>query len=567
MTDDIHEKWRDWHRKYGPVYQTWNGLLSRVIYIGDPVLISKIAKRNWPKFPSQYSGFMPLSGSALFAQMDQERWKQQRKALAPAFQPQVVGDQRPSLQKYLLKMICVIDGAARHNSVIDLSSLHVLLTLDFVGEVAFGTQLNAIRDGDNCKILQIFQDVLPELMKCGLFPLRAKIPILRSIRRMHRGIKQLRIMAFAAVQNARSVDDKVGSEDGSKRIFEILAQQRTSDGSYLFSAEELVDNYVTFLVAGGDPTAHTMTFAVNEILSKPYVLAKLRAELDEVLPKDCDVPTIEQVSRLKYLRLVIKETLRYNGPGFGTFRYTPKDTEINGITLPANTTLALWNPQVHRDPKLWGADADEFNPERWFAYSEASRPSPPPGSYFPFSYGPRKCLGEGLAMLEMSLTLATLFKRYELEFQEGLRALEKDNLLSRQLLSTKEHAYCRYSKFRVGAALLSKSGNVIKGSNVENASYGGTICAERTALVKAVSEGICEFRALAVTTDVPSVISPCGMCRQVIREFCSLDMPVFLVPGNYLDDGVEKSKKVDIKIMTVGQLLPESFGPEHLPGA
>ncbi|KAL5492737.1 hypothetical protein ACEPAI_4184 [Sanghuangporus weigelae] len=138
--------------------------------------------------------------------------------------------------------------------------------------------------------------------------------------------------------------------------------------------------------------------------------------------------------------------------------------------------------------------------------------------------------------------------------------------LIKAAVEAKEYAYCRYSKFRVGAALLSKSGNVIKGSNIENASYGGTICAERTALIKAVSEGIREFRALAVTTDMPSVISPCGMCRQVIREFCSLDMPVFLVPGNYLDEGVEKSEKVDIKTMTVGQLLPESFGPEQLPG-
>lgn len=55
------------------------------------------------------------------------------------------------------------------------------------------------------------------------------------------------------------------------------------------------------------------------------------------------------------------------------------------------------------------------------------------------------------------------------------------------------------------------------------------------------------------------------MCRQVIREFCALDMPVYLVPGNYLDENVEEGGKVDVKIMTVGELLPESFGPEHLP--
>ncbi|KAG9217789.1 hypothetical protein CCMSSC00406_0003522 [Pleurotus cornucopiae] len=415
MNDDVHERWRDWHRQYGPVYQTWNSILSRVIYIGDPALISRIANSNWPKFPAQYAGFTPLSGSALFAQMDQERWKRQRKALAPAFQPVVVHDQYSSLQSHILVLIEVIDRATKTGSVINLASLHVLLTLDFVGEVAFGTKLNAIQDGEDCRILQIFHDVLPELMKCGLFPLRAKVPVLESTRRMHRSIKELRTMGYTAVSNARS-DEKAGSDSGSKRIFEILAQQRGEDGAYLFTAEELVDNYVTFLVAGGDPTAHTMTFAVNETLKKPHVLAKLRAELDEVLPSDCEVPTIEQVSRLKYLHLVIKETLRYNGPGFGTFRYTPKDVEINGITIPANTTLALWNPQVHRDPTLWGADVDEFNPERW---SQSSRLTLPPGSYFPFSYGPRKCLGEGLAMLEMSLTLATLFKRYDFSFQEG----------------------------------------------------------------------------------------------------------------------------------------------------
>ena len=69
----------------------------------------------------------------------------------------------------------------------------------------------------------------------------------------------------------------------------------------------------------------------------------------------------------------------------------------------------------------------------------------------------------------------------------------------------------------------------------------------------------------ACGSDVPDAISPCGMCRQVIREFCALDMPVLLVPGNYFDDSVEQSKKVTVKVMTVDELLPLSFGPEHLP--
>ncbi|KIJ32478.1 hypothetical protein M422DRAFT_783386 [Sphaerobolus stellatus SS14] len=127
-------------------------------------------------------------------------------------------------------------------------------------------------------------------------------------------------------------------------------------------------------------------------------------------------------------------------------------------------------------------------------------------------------------------------------------------------LEAREMAYSPYSKFRVGAALLTDEGEIIKGCNVENASYGGTICAERTALVKAVSDGKKSFIALAVTTDVAEAISPCGICRQVIREFCSLQMPILLVHGNWITDTTGDR----VKEVTLEELLPYSFGPEHL---
>ncbi|OCH89262.1 cytidine deaminase [Obba rivulosa] len=131
-------------------------------------------------------------------------------------------------------------------------------------------------------------------------------------------------------------------------------------------------------------------------------------------------------------------------------------------------------------------------------------------------------------------------------------------------IDAKEFAYCKYSKFRVGAALLSAKGEIIKGANIENASYGGTICAERTAIVKAVSEGIKSFVALAVVTDVASAISPCGMCRQVLREFCALKMPVYLVPADYLKRLADGDEEGGIKTTSIGELLPDSFGPEDL---
>jgi len=103
----------------------------------------------------------------------------------------------------------------------------------------------------------------------------------------------------------------------------------------------------------------------------------------------------------------------------------------------------------------------------------------------------------------------------------------KDQELLRRALASMAHAHAPYSAFRVGAALLSASGVVYTGSNIESASYGLTICAERVAIFKAVSEGERRFQRLVVVADTPEPTPPCGACRQVIWELCG-DIPVIL---------------------------------------
>ncbi len=110
-------------------------------------------------------------------------------------------------------------------------------------------------------------------------------------------------------------------------------------------------------------------------------------------------------------------------------------------------------------------------------------------------------------------------------------------------------AYCPYSNYPVGAALLTRDGRIVTGCNIENVSFGLTLCAERSALVKAVSEGLCGFAALAVAGGEQTAAAPCGACRQVLAEFCAPEMPVFyarLTGGRCI-------------ATTVGALLPQAF--------
>ncbi|MED4203674.1 cytidine deaminase [Neobacillus mesonae] len=125
--------------------------------------------------------------------------------------------------------------------------------------------------------------------------------------------------------------------------------------------------------------------------------------------------------------------------------------------------------------------------------------------------------------------------------------------LVNQAIEARKKAYTPYSNFQVGAAVLTKNNHVFRGCNIENASFGLTNCAERTAIFKAVSEGNQEIEAIVVVGDTEGPISPCGACRQVMAEFCDQDTKVILAN---LNGAIEET--------TIAELLPGFFSSKDL---
>ncbi|WP_172249740.1 cytidine deaminase [Saccharibacillus deserti] len=128
-------------------------------------------------------------------------------------------------------------------------------------------------------------------------------------------------------------------------------------------------------------------------------------------------------------------------------------------------------------------------------------------------------------------------------------------ILIQEAIKARAQAYVPYSGFKVGAALLDENGHVHHGCNIENAAYGPSNCAERTALFRAVADGHRpgSFTMLAVVGDTDGPIAPCGVCRQVMVELCRPDMPVVL-----------SNMRGDIRETTIRELLPDAFGPWDL---
>ena len=137
--------------------------------------------------------------------------------------------------------------------------------------------------------------------------------------------------------------------------------------------------------------------------------------------------------------------------------------------------------------------------------------------------------------------------------QEEIRELIK------KAIEARRHSYSPYSQYQVGAALLAGDGQIITGCNIENAAYGPSNCAERTAFFKAVSEGIRDFKAIAIVgspagEEITQYAYPCGVCRQVMREFCEPESFQVIVAKS----------ETDYHVAALAELFPESFGPDNL---
>lgn len=399
-------------REYGPIYKLQFPQNELIVISGLEYVDQVCDDRHFDKMIG--GGLMNVrafAGDGLFTAWTQEpNWGKAHNILLPNFGQRAIRGYLPQMID-LAQQLCDRWSRLNPDEEVDLSADMTRLTLDTIGLCGFNYRFNSFyREGPH-PFVSAMTDALEEAQNRNRrLPLQNRLMI-RTERQFQDDITVMNLLADRLVRERREGD---GQEQ--EAINDLLEHMLTGvDKKTGESLDDINIRYqmITFLIAGHETTSGLLTFAIYFLLKHPEVLARAYDEVDAVLGADLDaMPTVEQLAQLGYLNQILKESLRLwpTAPGFT--RYAYEDTLLGGrYPVRARQPIFTLLPALHRDPAVWGEDAEAFDPEHFAPEQERALPS---HAYKPFGTGQRACIGRQFALQEAQLALAMILQRFTL---------------------------------------------------------------------------------------------------------------------------------------------------------
>ncbi|XP_039195643.1 cholesterol 24-hydroxylase isoform X2 [Crotalus tigris] len=387
----IHDLFLKWAEKYGPVIR-FNAFhrVSLIILSPEGVkeyLMSSQYSKDARIYGRLYNMFgVRFLGNGLATDLDYNHWHKQRRIMDPAFSRnyliglmEIFNDQAEDLMK-------VLNEKADGETEVDMMNLLRRLALDIIAKVAFGLELNTL----HCDKTP-FPHAVSMVMK-GVS--KERNPFFQYLPRNRKEVQEIReSVRLLRCTGKECITQRLKAIQNEEPVpLDILTQILKSADQEESDDENMIDNFLTFFVAGHDTTANQLSFTIMELARHPEIVTKLQAEVDEVIGVKRDI-VYEDLRKLEYLSQVHKEILRLYPPVPGTMRWTEKKNVIEGIDIPANTTL-FFSTYIMGRMERYFKDALTFDPDRF-----SKGKSRPYFSYFPFSLGPRSCIGQLFAQV------------------------------------------------------------------------------------------------------------------------------------------------------------------------
>jgi cytochrome P450 len=383
-------------REYGDIVRLPVAFQER-IFLNHPdfieqVLVIQQAKFHKSDLTKQIVG--GLLGQGLLVS-EGEFWRRQRRLAQPAFH-------RARIQEYAATMTESIERHIRDwrdAEQRDLAAEMMALTLDVAVRTLFGTTLpaEAQQVGHSMTFLMRYQ--------LGRQRSPVRLPESWPTPRNNRARRErafLDSLVYGFIEEHRSHNGANHRGD----LLSLLVSAMDEDGTQM-TPQQLRDETMTLFLAGHETTAQMLAWTWYLLSQNPAAEARLHEELQSVLAGR--PPDSSDFVRLSYLRAVMSEVLRLYPPAYITARTSIEPCRIGGYDFPAGSTMLMSQWVMHRDPRFYD-DPDTFRPERWLEGLEDRLPS---GAYLPFGDGPRRCIGQGFALLEAALVIGTLAQRFQ----------------------------------------------------------------------------------------------------------------------------------------------------------
>jgi cytochrome P450 len=365
-----------------------------VYFVSSPALIEEVLVKQAAHFrKDRVTRLLSRAVGAGLIVSGGELWKRQRRLMGPAFH-------QGELRAYGGVIVELARESVRPWRSGETRNVHedmMALTLNIVAKLLFGANLAADAHDIGTTISTLMEDFSRELGLRALTPL-AQLPT-RASWRIQRGIRHLDRIVYKIIADRRA------AADPGRDLLGLLLRAQDEDGSRM-SDQQLRDEALTLFVAGHETTALVLTYALFLLAENPEHQATLAAEVAQV-PAGRDA-AFADVERLKFTEAVLLEAMRLYPPAWSVGREALDDVEIGGYRLPKGSTLFMSQWVVHRDPALF-EDPESFRPDRWAGDAERRLPR---FAYFPFGGGPRICIGNRFAMMEATLILAALARRF-----------------------------------------------------------------------------------------------------------------------------------------------------------
>jgi cytochrome P450 len=322
-------------------------------------------------------------------------WLRQRRLAQPAFHRQRIGTYGEVMVQFTDRML----SSWRPGEIRDIHSDMMRLTLEIVVKTLFNADVS--NDADRVRT------TLSEIVKP--FASQATLKWIMDNRLPTAGHRRF----FRAAHDIDSIVYRIISERRrSKRdegdLLSMLLQAHDEDDGGTMTDRQLRDEVMTIFLAGHETSALTLSWAWWLLALNPNVEKRFHNELDQVL--NGRLPTLADFPRLRFTEMIAKESMRLYPPAFGLGREAVADCEIGGYHVPARSQVFMFQWATQRDPRFF-YEPDEFRPERWNEGDQTL----PKYAYFPFGGGPRACIGNYFAMIEIVLLLASIGQRFRLK--------------------------------------------------------------------------------------------------------------------------------------------------------